>query len=51
MQKRLAGRNPNCAVRTPMKHMMMLFAPAMTQPCHSFFPMRTVEKTVKKQDR
>jgi hypothetical protein len=51
MQKRLAGSNPNCAVRNPMTQMMMLFAPAMNQPCHSFFPTRTVERMVKKQDR
>jgi len=51
MQKRLAGRNPNCAVRIPMTQMMMLFAAAMNQPCQSFFPMRTVERMVNKQDR
>ena len=51
MQKRLAGRNPNCAVRIPMTHMIILFAPAMTQPCQCFFPTRTVERMVKKQDR
>src|ERR1700730_12909572 len=51
MQKRLPGRNPNSAVRIPMRQMIMLFAPATTQPCHNFFPTMTVERTDKTHDR
>jgi hypothetical protein len=50
MQRRLAGTNPNWALRIPITQMMMLFAPAMTQPCHNFFPTKTVEIMVKMQD-
>lgn len=47
MQKRLAGTKPNCAVRTPITQITMLFTAAITQPCHNFFPTKMVETTVK----
>src|SRR5216683_4213491 len=51
MQRRLAGTNPNWAVRTPMTQTTALLIPATTQPCQSFLPMSTVASTVKMQDR
>jgi hypothetical protein len=37
-------------VRIPMMQTMMLFAAAITHPCHSFLPTSTVEITVKIQE-
>ena len=34
----------------PMMQMMTLFAPAVSQPCQSFFPRSTVDTMVNKQD-
>jgi hypothetical protein len=50
MLKRLAGTNPNWAVRIPIKHTTMLFRAANSQPCQIFFPINTVETTVRTQD-
>jgi hypothetical protein len=50
MQNKLAGTNPNCAVRMPIAQMITLLAAATTQPCHSFFPTSTVEITVNTHD-
>jgi hypothetical protein len=50
MQKRFADTNPNCAVRIPIRQMMMLFNPAITQPCHNLLPTSTVEKMVNTQE-
>jgi len=50
MQKRFAGMNPNCAVRTAMTQTTKLFAPANTQPCQNFLPIRTVDRTVRKHE-
>ena len=50
MQNRFAGTKPNCAVRTPIRQTITLFAPATIQPCQSFLPTRTVERTVRTQE-
>ena len=50
MQKRFAGRKPNCAVLMPITQINALFAPAMTQPCHNFLPTNSVEITVNTQE-
>jgi hypothetical protein len=47
MQKRLAGTNPNCAVRIPITQRITLLAAASAQPCHNRFPTITVETTLK----
>jgi hypothetical protein len=47
MQKRFAGMNPNCAVRTPITQTITLLAPATIHPCQNFLPMRMVESIVR----
>ncbi len=51
MQNRLAGMNANCAVRTPITQRITLLIPATTRPLQSFRPTRTVDSTVKQQDK
>jgi len=51
MQNMFAGMNPNCAVRNPITHMMMLLTPANAQPSQHRRPTRTVDATVKMQER
>jgi len=51
MQNRFAGMNPNCAVRNPIRHMMMQLAPANAQPSQYRRPTRIVDAMVKTQER
>jgi len=37
-------------VRIPITQIITLLTAAMIQPCHSFFPISTVESTVNTQD-
>lgn len=50
MQKRFAGMNPICAVRSPITQMRALLTPATIQPCHIRRPIKIVERIVKKQE-
>jgi hypothetical protein len=47
MQKKFAGINPVCAVLSPIRQMITLFAPATIQPCHNRRPIRTVDTMVR----
>ena len=51
MQKTFAGMNPNCSVRNPITHMMMLLTPASAQPSQHRRPTRIVDATVRMQER
>jgi hypothetical protein len=50
-QKRFAGTNPNCAVRTLITQIMRLLTEATIQPCHRRRPIISVEVTVRMQER
>lgn len=51
MQNRLAGINPNWPVRKPITQMIALFTPATASPVHRLRPTKTVERTVRQQDK
>lgn len=51
MQKTLAGMKPNCAVWTPMTHIMTLFTVASSQPSQQRRPTKIVEVIVNTQDK
>jgi hypothetical protein len=50
MQKRFAGINPVCVVRTAIVQIIALLTPATIQPCHILRPTITVEAIVNKQE-
>jgi methylphosphotriester-DNA--protein-cysteine methyltransferase len=43
--------NPSCPVRIPIKQTITLFALATTSPGHRFRPTKTVDSTVRQQDK
>ena len=51
MQNTLAGMNPSCSVRRPITQMSTLLTPARAQPSQHRRPTRTVDATVKTQDK
>lgn len=51
MQNTLAGMKPNCAVRSPITHIMMLFTPASAHPSQHLRPTRIVDAIVNTQER
>jgi hypothetical protein len=51
IQNRFAGMNPSWPVRIPITQMIPLFTPATASPVHRLRPTRSVERTVRQQDR
>jgi hypothetical protein len=51
MQNKFAGINPSCPVRNPITQMIALFTPATASPVQRLRPTRTVERTVRQQDK
>lgn len=51
IQNRFAGINPNCLVFKPITQIIALFIPATASPVHRFRPTRTVDSTVRQQDK
>jgi hypothetical protein len=51
MQNRFAGMNPSCPVRMPITQTITLFTLATTSPVHRFRPTKTVDNTVRQQDK